>query len=86
MKDELVNFVYFVNDKNYLKELSKKDNYKLFNEKIKKEKKIFLFEIIMFHINNILFKLPIVSHIKIRNEKLYKIPNNNDINALLFHL
>jgi len=48
MKNELVNFIYFVNDKNYLKELSKKDNYKLFNEKIKKEKKYFSLKLLCF--------------------------------------
>ena len=48
MKDEFVNFVYFINDKNYLKELSKKDNYKLFTEKIKKEKKYFCLKLLCF--------------------------------------
>ena len=48
MKDEFVNFVYFINDKNYLKEISKKDNYKLFTEKIKKEKKYFCLKLLCF--------------------------------------
>ena len=48
MKDGLKNFVYFVNEKNYLKELSKKDNYRLFNEKIKKEKKYFCLKLLLF--------------------------------------
>ena len=72
MKDELVNFVYFVNDKNYLKELSKKDNYKLFNEKIKKEKKFFClkllcFILIIFFLNyllSLILKLEMKNYIK----------------------
>ena len=72
MKDELVNFVYFVNDKNYLKELSKKDNYKLFNEKIKKEKKYFClkllyFILIIFFLNyllSLILKLEMKNYIK----------------------
>ena len=72
MKDELVNFVYFVNDKNYLKELSKKDNYKLFNEKIKKEKKYFCLKLLCFiliifflyYLLSLILKLEMKNYIK----------------------
>ena len=72
MKDELVNFAYFVNDKNYLKELSKKDNYKLFNEKIKKEKKYFCLKLLffiliiflLFYLLSLILKLEMKNYIK----------------------
>jgi hypothetical protein len=72
MKDELMNFAYFVNDKNYLKELSKKDNYKLFNEKIKKEKKYFCLKLLCFiliifflyYLLSLILKLEMKNYIK----------------------
>lgn len=72
MKNELVNFAYFVNDKNYLKELSKQDNYKLFNEKIKKEKKYFCLKLLFFmsiiflfyYLLSLIIKIEMINYIK----------------------
>ena len=87
MKDELVNFVYFVNDKNYLKELSKKDNYKLFNEKIKKEKKYFCLKLLCFIliIFFLYYLLSLILKLEMKNYIKYPIIMISMLNYFIFN-
>ena len=54
MKEYIQNFIYFINNTHYLKELSKENNQKILIEKTKKQNKLFCFQLLLYSILSII--------------------------------